>query len=94
MNSRQKAAAAATVAALIPVCIGLQSGKDPFRKRIYQRIPFLKGNQNKYDLSCAGVNQNSPLSCRNIIFSWQFCYLWSYVTGDFICGLPLKKKQL
>lgn len=58
--NRLKAAAAATVAPLIPVCIGLQSGKEPFRKRIYNSIPFLKGNQNKYDLSCAGVNQNSP----------------------------------
>ncbi len=75
MNNSHKAAAAATTAtvtSLIPGWICFQSGKEPFRKQIYKRIPFLKGNQNKYDLLCAGLNQNSPLSCRNIIFPGSF----------------------
>lgn len=59
---------AAVTGALVPVWIGFQYGKGPFRKLIRKRIHYLKGNQSQYDISQAGVYENSPLALKNIIF--------------------------
>ena len=72
----------AAVTAMIPLGAGFLYGKGPFRKLIRKRIPFLKGNQSRYDASEAGVYDNSPLRGKNVIF------LGSSVTyGAASCGV-------